>query len=92
MLGCLRSLELQQPYCSKVPGCKTIQTTTGRMFSAKELRWYVTPSHGDWQAVYRHLSSLITCRVLKSTDGSAVALSNFEGKKPVVLFFYPKVA
>eukprot|EP00884_Botryococcus_braunii_P019416 jgi/Botrbrau1/6158/Bobra.331_2s0048.1 len=31
-------------------------------------------------------------RVLKSSDGKAVALSNFEGKKPVVLFFYPKAA
>ncbi|KAK9831750.1 hypothetical protein WJX74_007917 [Apatococcus lobatus] len=28
-------------------------------------------------------------RVLKSTSGSSVALSNFKGKKPVVLFFYP---
>ena len=33
-----------------------------------------------------------TCRVLKASDGSAVALSNYEGKKPVVLFFYPKAA
>lgn len=28
-------------------------------------------------------------RVLKSTSGSSVALSNFKGKKPVVVFFYP---
>ena len=34
---------------------------------------------------------LIACRVLKSTEGSAIALSNYEGKKPVVLFFYPRV-
>ena len=32
------------------------------------------------------------CRVLKSTEGQAVALSNYEGKKPVVLFFYPRVS
>ena len=30
------------------------------------------------------------CRVLKTSDGGGIALSNFEGKKPVVLFFYPK--
>ncbi len=32
------------------------------------------------------------CRVLKSTEGASVALSNYEGKKPVVLFFYPRVS
>ena len=32
------------------------------------------------------------CRVLKATDGKSVALSNFEGKKPVVLFFSPRAA
>ncbi|CAL5218862.1 g594 [Coccomyxa viridis] len=31
-------------------------------------------------------------RVLKSTEGASVALSNYEGKKPVVLFFYPRAA
>ena len=31
-------------------------------------------------------------RVLKRSNGGGVALSNFENKKPVVLFFYPKAA
>jgi len=31
-------------------------------------------------------------RVLKASDGSSVALSSFENKKPVVLAFYPKAA
>ncbi|KAK9814578.1 hypothetical protein WJX72_008145 [[Myrmecia] bisecta] len=31
-------------------------------------------------------------RVLKSSDGQGVALSNFQNKKPVVVFFYPKAA
>ena len=31
-------------------------------------------------------------RVLQTSDGAAVALSAFEGKKPVVLAFYPKAS
>ncbi|KAK9843676.1 hypothetical protein WJX81_002003 [Elliptochloris bilobata] len=31
-------------------------------------------------------------RVLKMQDGKGLALSSLEGKKPVVLFFYPKAA
>jgi peroxiredoxin Q/BCP len=31
-------------------------------------------------------------RVLKRSDGGGIALSNFENKKPVVIFFYPKAA
>lgn len=34
---------------------------------------------------------MLLYRVLKATDGTSVALSNFEGKSPVVVFFYPKV-
>eukprot|EP00967_Tisochrysis_lutea_P134653 scaffold238108_cov15-Tisochrysis_lutea.AAC.2 len=29
-------------------------------------------------------------RVLRRSDGDATALSSFQGKQPVVLFFYPK--
>lgn len=28
---------------------------------------------------------------MKASDGTSVALSKFEGKSPVVVFFYPKV-
>ncbi|KAK9915521.1 hypothetical protein WJX75_000190 [Coccomyxa subellipsoidea] len=31
-------------------------------------------------------------RVMKASDGTSVALSKFEGKSPVVVFFYPKAA
>lgn len=31
-------------------------------------------------------------RILSSSDGQAVYLSEFKGKSPVVLFFYPKAA
>ena len=31
-------------------------------------------------------------QVLRNQDGDAVTLSSFKGKKPVVLFFYPKAA
>lgn len=36
------------------------------------------------------MPSFSFARVLKTSDGGSLALSKFEGKKPVVLFFYPK--
>ena len=66
---------------SRAAKCRTTQITTGSKL-AQVPRCSLHPT--------RVLSRPLR-RVLKATDGKSVALSAYEGKKPVVLFFYPRV-
>ena len=65
--------------------CRSSQTTTGT--------WLIPPLSLQGDDLHNPPAGKpAPCRVLKATDGKSVALSNYEGKKPVVLFFYPRAA
>ena len=62
-----------------VTSCRSTQTTIGVLLLITE-----TMQGGCLTPAYCH-------RVLQKSNGGGVAISSLEKKKPVVLFFYPKV-
>ena len=76
-----------------VTNCKTFQTTTGMtLLCAHHAE---CPTSASYYQALLVKSSLMHqwqyCRVLQKSSGGGVALSSLEKKKPIVLFFYPKV-
>ena len=71
-----------------VTSCKIIQTTIGDLLHdfavIQSCQTAETFQPGCLTGGYCH-------RVLQKSNGGGVAISSLEKKKPVVLFFYPKV-